>query len=327
MAEMRRDPILRRWVIIAPEREAELRGPALPGLDEEPPCPFCPGNEALNPIEIAATRVGSAWTVRVTPDRRPLLRIEGDLGQHGVGMFDMMNPIGAHELVVDTPHHARGWADFTPAEMVDLLAMYRDRSIDLRRDSRFRDVVVLKNHGAAWSRYSHAHSHVVATSFTPKRLEEEIAGARAFFRMRERCVFCDQVVEESAASVRIVAQSARFVVFAPFASEHPFELRVLPRRHSADFGGVTADDLVDLAPLLIDAMGRLRTALNDPAYSLVLHSAALDGADDEEFHWHWEIIPRLGREIGMEWATGIYSNPVAPEHAASMLRDARPTPA
>src|SRR5262249_3592600 len=101
MAEMRRDPILRRWVIIAPERAAELRAAALPAApDGGTPCPFCPGNEALNPIEIAATRVGDTWAVRVTPDRRPLLRIEGELGQHGVGMFDMMNPIGAHELVV-----------------------------------------------------------------------------------------------------------------------------------------------------------------------------------------------------------------------------------
>src|SRR5262249_18748346 len=105
------------------------------------------------------------------------------------------------------------------------------------------------------------------------------------------------------------------------------ELRILPRRHAADFGVVTGDDLVDLAPLLIDAMGRLRAALDDPAYSLVLHSAALDGADDAEVHWHWESIPRLGREIGMEWATGIHSTPPAPEAAAGMLRDARAKPA
>lgn len=326
MAEMRRDPILRRWVIIAPERAGELGSVAPVTLTEESPCPFCPGHEALNPVEIATTRMGGVWTIRVTPDRRPLLRIEGNLGQRGVGMFDLMNPIGAHELVVDIRDHARGWADFGLTEMVNLLTMYRERSIDLRRDTRFRHVVVLKNHGVAWSRYSHAHSHVVATSFTPKRLEEELAGARSYFRMRERCVFCDQIAEESGAGTRVVASTDRFVALTPFASEHPFELWVLPRGHSPDFGLATGEDLSDLAGILIGAMGRLRAALGDPAYSLVLHTVALDDADDGAFHWHWEIVPRLGREIGMEWATGIYSNPVAPEDAAAVLRGVEPPP-
>lgn len=324
MAEMRRDPILRRWVIIAPERASDFRRHVAPAFDEDAPCPFCPGSEALNPVEIAAAHTAQGWSIRVTPDRRPLLRIEGELGRRGVGMFDMMNPIGAHELVIDTPHHARGWADFSQAEMAGLLSMYRDRANDLRRDSRFRHVLVLKNHGAAWSRYSHAHSHVVATSFTPKRLEEELAGARAYFRMRERCVFCDQLSEESATATRIVAENNGFVTFAPFASEHPFELRILPRRHATDLNLLAGDHLSELASLLVDTMARLRRTLEDPPYSLVLHTGALDGTDAGEFHWHWEIVPRLGHEIGMEWATGIFSNPVAPERAAALLREGRP---
>jgi UDPglucose--hexose-1-phosphate uridylyltransferase len=322
VSELRRDPILRRWVIIAPERGGDLvpRRPHPSAHEGEHPCPFCPGNEALNPNEIAAVRDGTGWLVRITPDQRPLLHIEGEIGRRGAGMFDVMNAIGAHELVADTREHGSAWADFSPEHMGRLLDLYRARAVDLRRDRRFRHVLILKNHGAVWSRYSHAHSHVVATPFTPKRLEEEVAGAREYYRMRERCVFCDQLSEELRSGTRLVSRNTDFATFAPFASEYPYEMWIAPLRHGPDFSTLAPAGVLQLAHLLVDALARLRAALDDPPYSVVLHAGPLDGGDQAEFHWHWEIVPHLGHELGMEWATGIFSNPVAPEDAARQLR-------
>jgi UDPglucose--hexose-1-phosphate uridylyltransferase len=321
VSELRRDPIRRRWVIVSPERGSEVVPRRTPTASRaEGPCPFCPGHEALNPEEIAATREEDGWLVRVTPDKQPLLRIEGDLGRRGAGMFDLMNAIGAHELVSDTPDHERAWADFGPRHMARLLETYRSRVRDLRRDRRFRHVLVLKNHGAAWSRYRHAHSHVIATPFIPKRVEEELGGAREYHRMRERCVFCDQLAEELAAAARIVARDADFVTCAPFASEYPYEMWILPVQHLSDFSALPDAALGPLAARLVDALARLRAVLDDPPYSVALHAGPLDGGDQAEFHWHWEIVPHLGHELGMEWATGIFSNPVPPEEAAARLR-------
>jgi UDPglucose--hexose-1-phosphate uridylyltransferase len=323
--ELRRDPIRRRWVIMAPERAADAVPRRAP-VREEPataPCPFCPGHEHLNATEIAAAYDDGHWAVRVTPDRNPLLHIEGELHRRGAGMFDVMEAIGAHELVSDTPDHRAEWADFHPAHMARLLAIYRGRSRDLGGDRRFRHVLVLKNHAAVWSRFSHAHSHLVATPFTPRRVEEELDGAREYFRMRERCVFCDQIEEELSAGHRLVARNADFVAYAPFAAESAYELWVLPLRHAAEFGATPDAALLPLATLLVDVLDRLRAALGDPPYSVVLHAGPLDGRDRTEFHWHWEIVPHLGRELGMEWATGIFSNPVPPEDAARTLRAAR----
>jgi len=328
LSELRRDPILRRWVIMAPDRGLDLvsRRSDSPVPDASSPCPFCPGNERLNPEETAVAPDGNAWGVRVTPDKRPLLRIEGDPERRAAGMFDVMNAIGAHEIVADTAAHELAWADFPRAHMVRLLEMYRARTVDLRGDRRFRHVFVLKNHGAVWSRYGHAHSHVIATPFTPKRLEEELAGAREYHRMRERCVFCDQLSEEMRAGTRIVARNDGFVTFTPFASEYPYEMWIAPVQHAADFGTITDAALAPLADLVVDALARLRDALHNPPYSVVLHAGPLDGSDRAEFHWHWEIVPHLGHELGMEWATGIFSNPVPPEDAARLLVAARPTP-
>jgi UDPglucose--hexose-1-phosphate uridylyltransferase len=277
----------------------------------------------MNPNEIAAARDGEEWSVRVTPDKEPLLRIEGELIRQGAGMFDKMSATGAHELVTDTPVHTQTWADLATTHMIRLLEMYRTRTNDLRRDRRFRYVIILKNHGAAWSRYPHSHSHIVATPFTPKRLEEELAGAREYYRMRERCAFCDQLAEELRVGARLVARNEEFAAFTPFASEYPYAMWVVPIRHASDFSTLADAALPPLSELLIDALARLRTALSDPAYSLALHTGPLDGSAQAEFHWHWEIVPHLGSELGMEWATGIFSNPVPPEEAARQLRDAR----
>jgi len=321
MSELRRDPILRRWVIMAPERAADVvaRRPDPPLPDRSTPCPFCPGNETLNPEEIAVACDGNGWVVRVTPDKRPLLRIEGDPDRRAAGMFDVMNAIGAHELVADTSEHERSWADFSPAHMARLLAVYRERTLDLRGDRRFRHVFVVKNHGAVWSNYVHAHSHVIATPFTPKRLEEELAGAREYHRMRERCVFCDQLAEELRVGRRIVARNGRFLAFAPFASEYPYETWIMPLEHAAEFGTVADAALEPLAEIMVETLARLRAALGDPPYSVALHAGPLAGDHPAEFHWHWELVPHLGHQLGMEWATGIYSNPVPPEDAARQL--------
>lgn len=328
-AELRRDPILRRWVIVAPERSGDLvprrAGPGDPVAPGD--CPFCPGAEAANPVEIARVQATEGrWSVRVTPDRHPLLRIEGGLDRRAVGMFDVMNAVGAHELVVDTADHARTWADFTPVHMEQLLGLYRERVRDLRRDPRFRFALVLMNRGATWSRYSHAHSHVVATPFVPKRIEEELAGAEAYHRLKERCAFCDQLAEELDRRTRVIAERRGCVAFAPYASQHPYETWVLPTRHGPDFAAVEDDTLAGMAELLVDLVGRLRRLLDDPPYSVALHTGPLDGSRETDYHWHFEIVPLVGQELGMEWATGIVSNPVPPEAAADALRRAAGVP-
>jgi UDPglucose--hexose-1-phosphate uridylyltransferase len=323
-SELRRDPILRRWVIVAPDRTGDLVRRRAGSVDEVPAaeCPFCPGAEAANPVEIARSADGPRWAIRVTPDRHPLLRIEGGLDQRAAGMFDQMNAVGAHELVVDTPDHASTWADFTPAHMRRLLGIYRERVRDLGGDRRFRFALVLMNRGAAWSRYSHAHSHVVATPFVPKRIEEELAGAEAYHRRKERCAFCDQLSEELHLRTRLVGERPGVVAFAPYASQHPYETWIMPSQHGADFGAAADDVLDGLAALLVEHVGRLRRLLDDPPYSVALHTGPLDGSRQAEYHWHLEVVPLVGQELGMEWATGIVANPVPPERAADAIRRA-----
>jgi UDPglucose--hexose-1-phosphate uridylyltransferase len=163
----------------------------------------------------------------------------------------------------------------------------------------------------------------------PKRVKEELLSAKSYFERRGRCVFCDVLRQESSEGSRIVSQNKSFLAFCPFASRSPFETWILPKLHSADFGRLRDDQAPDFAALLKECLTRIRVLLNDPPYNFILHTAPYRHKKkreywktiEEDYHWYWQISPRLTHDAGFEWGTGIHINPTPPEDAAQLLRD------
>ncbi len=329
MPELRKDPVTGRWVIIATERRKrpnDFRIDRLAVLGREH-CPFCAGHEDLTPPEIAAYRTnGSArdtpgWDLRVVPNKFPALKVEGGLDREGDGMYDRMNGIGAHEVIIETPDHDRQLATMCEAEIERILYAYRDRILDLKQDRRFRYILVFKNHGAAaGATLEHAHSQLIALPIVPDFVREEIDGARRHFVEKERCVFCDIIRQELADGRRVVQENADMVAIAPYAPRLPFETWLLPRRHGSRFEDVSRPEVESLARLLKAVLGRINRALESPPYNLILHTAPFSEDTSEFFHWHLELMPKLTKVAGFEWGTGFYINPTSPEEAAKVLR-------
>lgn len=331
MHELRKDPITGRWVIIASERASR---PTDFQIDRQMPsggtCPFCYGSEDRTPPEVLAYRPETTspdtpgWRVRVVPNKYPALRIEGLLGRRAAGMYDLMNAIGAHEVVIETPDHRSQMADLTTAQVTEVVWAYRDRFVDLQRDPRFRYILIFKNQGAeAGATLEHAHTQIIATPVVPKRVTEEIAGARQHFELRERCIYCDIVHQELELGTRVVSRNEHFVVIEPFAARFPFETWILPIEHTATFETIPAGQVESLAAVLRDTLRRIHTALEGPAFNYVLHTAPTGGDRvAETYHWHLEIMPKLTRVAGFEWGSGFYINPTPPEAAAEALRSA-----
>jgi len=330
MPELRRDPIIGRWVIISTERG---KRPTDFHDEKEKPnekgCPFCPGNEKMTPGEIIAygehgrTRNGPGWWLRVIPNKYPALEVEGVLNRQGEGMYDKMNGIGAHEVIIETPVHSKGIPDLTDKEFEDVIWAYRDRIIDLKRDIRFEYILIFKNHGmAAGASLSHPHSQLIATPIVPKRVREEVNGAKNYYEYKERCGYCDMIKQEMSSGIRVVAENEGFVVFCPFAPRFPFEMWLLPKNHSSDFEDIQKYEAVNLAALMKNVIDRMNKVLDNPPYNYLLHTAPLKEPHLAHYHWHIEIIPKLTKVAGFEWGTGFYINPVAPEEAAKYLREA-----
>ena len=331
MPDLRRDPIVGRWVIISTERSgrphdfAQMQPirPISVAL-----CPFCPGQERLTPKEIMAYRPQPAeadtpnWTVRVVPNKFPALQVEGELGREGLGLYDRMNGIGAHEVVIETPDHAFTLADLPPKHLEDILWAYRDRMVDLKRDFRLRFILIFKNHGAAaGATLEHAHSQLIALPIVPTNVAAEIEGCRSHYLQKERCIYCDIIRQELSERTRIVADNPEFLVVTPFAPRFPFEMWILPKRHSAYFEESQKTQFELLARILSESLRRLDRALSKPAFNFILHTSPLHEKTGDFYHWHIEVIPKLTQVAGFEWGTGFYINPVTPEESAKFLRD------
>ena len=329
MPELRRDPIVGRWVIIATERAK--RPSDIPKVPDPSPtgfCPFCPGHEDKTPPEVyAAGRPpalppnGPGWKVRVIPNRYPALMIEGDLEREGNGIYDRMNGIGAHEVVIETPEHGKHIGSLGDADVTDVLCAFKARILDLRNDQRFRYILLFKNHGqAAGATLDHAHSQLIALPVTPRQVQDEIDGARRHFDHRERCIFCDIVMQERKERSRLVLENEEFVVFAPWAPRSPFETWIVPKRHESNFEAEPKERLALGAQALRSTVRRLGAALGDPPYNFIVHSNPLREAQSPSYHWHIEVMPALTHVAGFEWGSGFHINPVPPEEAADFLR-------
>ncbi len=329
MPELRKDPIVGRWVIISTDR-GKRPSDFVPMVKTEQPksCPFCPGNESLTPPEIMAIRPdGSSqnapgWNLRVISNKYPALKIEGDLNREGEGMFDRMNGIGAHEVVIETNNHAEDLVDMDLTRIKEVFLAYRARMQDLRKDFRFKYIIAFKNHGeAAGASLEHAHSQIIATPVVPVRVQAEIDGGRKYYEFKERCIFCDIIRQETEWSNRVVSENDQFIALEPFAPRFPFETWILPKSHFSSYLDITNSQTEYLAQMVKTILAKLRVALADPPYNYVLHTDALDNKARDYFHWHIEVIPKLTKVAGFEWGTGFYINPVAPEDAAQYLRE------
>jgi UDPglucose--hexose-1-phosphate uridylyltransferase len=284
----------------------------------------------MTPPEILAYREAgtmpnsAGWSLRVVSNKFPALKIEGSLDKIGVGLFDKMNGIGAHEVIIEAPSHEVSLCHLPERKVEDLLWAYRDRVLDLRKDSRFQYILIFKNEGeAAGASLEHSHSQLIALPIVPRQVIEEIDGSRLYYNYKERCIYCDIVRQEMYSEDRTVMENDHFIAISPFAAAFPFETWILPKQHNACFDEAQPWEYASLARVLKNVLSRLDKVLNNPPYNYIIHTSPLRGQVKEFYHWHIEIIPKLVKVAGFEWGSGFYINPTPPEEAAAFLRDAK----
>lgn len=295
-------------------------------------CPFCYGNEDKTPPEILSYRPDGSfrdtpgWLLRVVPNKFPALRVEGNLNRQGEGIFDKMEGVGAHEVIIETPDHNASLATLEEQAIQDVLWAFRDRMLDLRKDRRLRYILIFKNHGeAAGASLEHSHSQLIALPIVPKLVREEIDGSKVHYSFKERCVYCDIIRQELNSGDRVIDENQDFLVIAPYAPRFTFETWILPKTHDSGFENAQKREYENLSRILRTTLQKIDLVLNGPAYNLVIHTAPFTEPVSDFYHWHIEIMPKLSKVAGFEWGSGFYINPVPPEDAAKFLKEARPS--
>ena len=327
MSEFRRDPITGSWVIIATERalrpdQFRKSSPTTPSPNEIDP--FALGNETLTPNEI--TRVDDPdnpgqWLIRVIPNRFPVLTVEGTENRRPDGIYDRMDGVGAHEVIIESTSADVGLQDLSISHLTAVVATYRDRMRDLARDQRLIYSMMFRNDGpSAGATIRHGHSQLVALPVVPNHVQQRLKRSQQHFEFHERSVFEDILDTEIANGERIVCANDNFVCCAPYASRSPYEITIIPRAQRARFENITDTELIPLASILQESLKRLAGVLGPFDYNFMIQTAPRTAADVPWYRWHFQIVPKLSNISGFERGTGFHINPVAPEHAAKELR-------
>lgn len=328
MPELRKDPVIGRWVIISTERGK--RPSDFADAEEKKKggfCPFCYNHEDKTPPEIFALRPDQSprdkpgWTLRVVPNKFPALRVEGQLNRQGEGIYDKMNGVGAHEVIIETPEHFKDLTNMEISGVRDVFWIFRERILDLKKDIRLKYVMIFKNHGmSAGASLEHTHSQLIATPIIPKTVVEEMEGAKVYFDYKDRCIFCDIIRQEINDGSRVVYDEEHFIAIEPYAPRFPFETWILPKEHYSHFEFISDEMLNHLAVMMKEVLGRINAALNSPPFNFVIHTFPMQDDSEESYHWHIEFMPKLTRVAGFEWGTGFHINPTSPEDAAQYLK-------
>jgi UDPglucose--hexose-1-phosphate uridylyltransferase len=332
MPELRRDPVLGRWVIISIERGKRPTDFIAPYQKKRGGfCPFCPGNEYTTPHEVAAVRRDGSgadqpgWTLRAMANKFPALSPEGELMKRGEGLFDKMNGVGTHEVIVESPDHDAKLSTISIEAFQDVLAAYHSRLEALKQDRKNKYVLIFKNEGeSAGASLEHTHTQLIALPIVPRTVKDELAGARHHHDLRDRCLFCDIIYQELGDGRRVVAENAQYVALAPFAPRSPFETWIMPKEHASSFGPPeNGSGFRDLAEIFQRVLRQLDSLFDEPAYNFMLHTSPFSEERNDYYHWHVELVPKLTKIAGFEWGSGFYINPTPPEDAARFMREAR----
>jgi len=333
MSELRQDLTTREWTIIAPERAhrphetgeaVAATRPALPDWDRD--CPFCPGNEGLTPPEvlrIPPSTEGADWEVRVVPNKFPALSLEGSPRVEESDSFRRASGVGVHEVIIETPSHNTPMALMAYEQVESVLRVFMARYDALKQDSRFKFISIFKNYGwASGTSLVHSHSQLIATPIPAPYYHQRLVIAMGYYADFGRCLHCDVLADEKKDGQRIVTETDHFIVLHPYASATDWETHITPKEHFASFNSYPRSYLPELARAIKDTLFVLYNRLNNPAFNLVIDSAATEDQEAPYYHCHLRIVPRLSFIAGFEMGSGIRIRSRFPEDTADEMRTA-----
>lgn len=333
MPQLRQNIVTGDWAVIAPERAKRPSDFVTAGMvrrEHRDTCPFCVG--------------GPAWKTRlpghdlendqlfIIPNKFPAFVPDAkmcSLRSFPEEDFYTSKPsVGGHDVIIAKEHDLRLY-DFSPRLTQDLLAMYH------RRYQHYRGAtcqpaytMAIYNYGVeAGASIWHPHGQVFASSIVPNLITKETRGADHYYEQAGVCVFCDLLAHELKFKTRLLVESDRFASFTFYAARFPFEVWILPKRHTSRFEDASTADLADLADVLLATLRRLDQALNNPPVNFFIHSLPNVVDRSAAYHWHLEIAPRLATYGGFEMGGSTIIDIVSPEKAAVFLRESHQRPA
>lgn len=324
MAELRWNPMIRDWVMCASNRQAR------PNMPRDW-CPFCPGPNKKVPEQYDVFKYDNDFpALSTTPPAMDM-----PITPAGHDLYKVAPSYGKCEVILFSPDHHGNLCDLSDAHMRRLVDLWSERYAALSADENVRYVFIFENRGELVGvSMPHPHGQIYAYSKLPKKIEEELESAQAFYSEEGKCLFCRINEEERAFGERVIYENDSFAAYIPFFADYTYGVYIAAKAHKgslSDFDDAERNDLGDIIRTVTGAFDALFD-MRFP-YMMCMHNAPCHMEyrfpNAERYsHFHIEFYPPLRaadkQQFQASSETGVWAhcNPTRPEDKAVELRAA-----
>lgn len=324
-SEFRKDVVSGDWVIISPNRKKrpdQLSKKEKRKRVSKTNCPFENPQQSGNGKPFIAYPDLKDWKIQVIANKFPALKHKKICPiLRDYGPYSVMNANGYHDIVI-TRNHYDNFPRLNPKDAAELFKVFKNRYKMFSEHDCLKYVFIFHNWGPkAGASLFHPHYQIVSLPIIPPDVSRSLYGSLRYYQEKGECVHCAMIAYELKEKKRIIYENDEAVVFAPFVSKEPFELRIFPKNHLPYFENTDDKDMDGIAEALQAALLKLEKRLGDPDYNFFIHTAPLiDKNMHFHYHWHIEVVPKFQVSAGVEIGTGIEVTIVDPDEAAKILR-------
>ncbi len=313
MSEMRWNPLIKDWVMIASNRQNR---PLMP----KEWCPFCPGSG----------KVPDDYEVYKYDNDFPSLSQEPaipDVEQSDV--FTAREAYGKCEVILYSSEHTTTLSELTVEHIKKLVDLWTERFIELQKDKRIKYVYIFENKGGAvGATISHPHGQIYGYPYVPKKLQLELEACKEHYISNNKCLICDIIEGEQQSGKRVIFENEDFIVFLPYFSECPYGIYVASKKHIQNLAQLDIAARFSLAKTIKEVIGTLDKLFGFTfPYMMCMHQEPVNGEDySDYFHFHIEFFSPLRsankQKYNASGETGAWAhvNPTLPEENAVVLR-------
>lgn len=322
--EVRFDPILREWVIVAKNRTVRpVLGKTFTNEKLKYTCPFCPD----------APEGAGEWIVKAVPNKFPALisEIDGKFADE-TQIFDFYRKRpgkGNCEVLLYTQDHNKTLGDLAISNIIALIELWKERLTYNMQDEDLKYSFIFENRGEIIGvTLSHSHGQMYSFPFIPPRIEKAVESSKMYWEKHNSCLFCKVVETEMRDKSRIIEENEDFVAFIPYFAKWPYEIHIYPKQHYVYITQIPSNQSQNFASIIKRTVQRL-----DKLFGFVMpyvfshYNAPYNNGQNEHFHYHIEIYPpyrakdRIKFIAGVEMGTHTFINPTNPQENAINLRE------
>jgi UDPglucose--hexose-1-phosphate uridylyltransferase len=318
MAELRWNPLLATWTMVASNRQAR---PHLP----KDWCPFCPGSG----------KVPEHYDVHAYDNDFPALTLHPEEPDViGGTPYKVAPNYGKCEVILYSPDHLSTLPALSVDHIYKLVNLLSERYLELAKDPKIKYIFQFENRGEEVGvTMPHPHGQIYAYSFLPQKIQIELESCNRYFQEQQRCLLCDMNREEAAFQKRVIAENDGFIAYLPAFTDYPFGIFIVSKKHKGHIGEFDVQEKYQLASMLKNVTGTFDQLFDKLfPYMMCFHQTPVNCEEyknsDEYYHFHIEFYPPLreankikfyaSSEMGA-WAA---CNPMAVEQTAELLRQA-----